>query len=706
MGRVSNWGGCAIDPPPPLALPPGTAGEDELEVISGKVEFKLDGDATFSDQIILRSGNRTLSADGATYDADTGVFAVDGVVEFRDPETRVKGGFASFDTNKSEVRFEDAEFQLWSVPARGTADSVSIVESGQLRLRNVAYTSCPEGKDDWILSADKIKIDQETGVGTARNARLDFKGVPILFFPYISYPVTNQRKSGWLIPDLGSSERRGADLAFPYYWNIAPNYDATIIPRYMSKRGLQINSEFRYLRPSFNGVITGEYLNDDDVTDEDRSLVAWFHQSQLWRTLRGTIDFINVSDSAYFEDFSSSLASTSQIALERSGDLEIYNKYWTALLRVQDYEILDEGIVPEDRPYKRLPQLAIRGYQPSGLFGLRYTLDADVSNFDRNLGVTGIRAHMRPEIALPFRVKFIDFDPAVAVHTTHYNLNDTAPGEPDSPNVTVPIYSLDLSSVFERNYVTKQWLQTLEPRILYTYIPFEDQEDLPVFDTIEGDLNFVQLFRQNRYYGLDRIGDTNQLSLGLTTRMINAEDGDEFFYAEIGQTRYFSDRDVTLPDEAPKDNNSSDYITQLGMQFLDNWRTDLRYEWNSDASETIRAQAALRYHSGDSKRANIAYRFNRDDLEEIDASVGWPIGDRWNVVGRYYYSLEENEPLERFVGLEYETCCWGVRAVWRRHLTQRTGESDTSISVQLMLKGLSSSSSAAADLLDRGILDY
>jgi LPS-assembly protein len=705
-GEVANWGSCKVTPPPPLPLPPSMIGDEELEIFSGRAEFKLDGDARFSDQIALRSGERILRADSAHFDSETRIFSVDGAVEFRDPESRVQANRAEYNQNTGEVVFDAAEFQLWSVPARGAAESIKVERAGQLQLKKVSYTSCPEGKDDWMLRASKITINQNTGVGTARHARLKFKGVPILYFPYFSYPVTNKRKSGWLLPDLGSSQQRGIDIAVPYYWNIAPQYDATIMPRYMSRRGLQLQSEFRYLAKKHNGVLTGEYLNDDDVTNTDRALAAWFHRTNFSPDWRGTVDAIAVSDTAYFEDLSSGLATTSQTFLRRYTDVEWFNNIWYGFLRFEDYQTLDPTIVPEDEPYQTLPQLAIQGFSPRGLFGLQYTFDGQAAYFNRDVGVTGVRAQIRPEIARSFRYRSLDVEPMVALDYTTYSLSDTLPGEPTSPDRTLPIFSVDVTTAFQRITDKRKWLQTLEPRAMYTYIPFRGQDDLPVFDTIEPDLNVVQLFRQNRFVGADRIGDTNQISLGITTRWINAANGSEFLRATIGQIRYLSSLDVTLPDGEPSDSNSSDYLAELGMKLFDNWKMRLGYQWDSDRRETQLAEVRVGYRSGNSKIANISYRFREDSLEQLDISAAWPVGSRWNLVGRYDYSIQDRQPLEAFIGVEYETCCWAVRTVWRRNVTRRTGEQDTSISLQLILKGFGNSASAADRLLDRGILGY
>jgi len=704
--ELPNWGECRVPSPPPFVLPADDVPEDELAIFSGKAEIGLAGNANFSDDISLVSGNRLLTAEDATYDRQSGLFTVEGRVEFRDPQTIVRADRAELNQYSQEVRFDGAEFQLWSVPARGRSEHINAERGGKLRLSKVSYTTCPEGNDDWLLKASKIRIDRKLGIGTANNARLEFKGVPFLYLPYISYPVTDQRKSGWLIPKLGTSQQRGVDIEVPYYWNIAPQYDATITPRYMSRRGFQLKPEFRYLTGHNNGIMFGEILPDDNETDRHRALAAWRHMTNFTRDARMVIDAIHVSDSAYFEDLSSGLSSTSQTHLRRRTDFEYFDDTWSGLLRFEDYQTIDDTIAAVDRPYTALPRLGIRGHTPNGWLGLQYTLDGEATYFDRDVGVTGLRTHLRPEIAWSRRLYFVEVEPSFAVDYAGYQLNDTAPTDDDHPSRMAPIYSIDAHTVFERLTPRRGWPQTLEPRALYTYIPFTKQSDLPVFDTIEPDLNVVQLFRKNRYVGPDRLGDTNQLSLGITTRLIDADNGDEFLNATIGQILYFSNRDITLPNGTPSDSNTSDYLFELGTNFYKNWRMQLGYQYNSDTRKTKKTEVRLNYRSDDSKLVNVSYRFRRGSLKEIDLSAAWPIAEHWNLVGRYDYSILDHKLLERFAGIEYDTCCWSIRGIWRRSLTKRTGESDTSFSIQLQLKGLGNNTSAADRWLDRGILDY
>jgi LPS-assembly protein len=703
--------GCPVDPGPDLLalLPPGEIDplDTRIEVLTGRAEVDLNAGALFSDQITIRRGTGVLVAPGARYDQRTGEFALDGGLEFRDPQTAVSGRTASFDSRANRLVIEDAQFQLFAVPSRGAAGRVTVEQDRLLELEDVSYTTCAKGKDDWILKAGSIEIDRDEGIGTARDARLEFKGVPILYTPWISYPVTDQRKSGFLLPSIGRSETRGFEFQIPYYLNLAPNYDATLTPRYMAQRGLQVISEFRYLWPGHVGDAEAEYLPDDEGTGENRYLFGWDHQSLLPGGWRASFNGRTVSDTRYFEDLYGSSAATSQTHLERVLDFEYFDDFWSVLARFQGFETLDESLVGEDKPYRRAPQLAASAFVPQGVLGADWRLDGELSIFERNVGTTGMRLHLRPGIGLPLDWNGFKLEPAVALEHTMYAIDNPEPGAADGPSRTTPIVTVDLSTVLERGARGGGgWLQTLEPRVQYVHVPYRRQDDLPVFDTIEPDFNLVQLFRANRFLGYDRLGDTDQLNVGLTSRLLDAGDGTQYLTATIGQTRFFSDQDVTLPGGEPIDSNSSDWLAELGLDFWDHWKMDLGWQWDSDASESERAQARLQYRRDGRRVVNVAYRYRRDLVEEVDVSAAWPIADRWSAVGRYDYSILDNDALDSFVGLEYQTCCWGLRLVWRRYLATREGEYDTAIAVQLVLKGLTNVGDPADRLLERGILGY
>ena len=712
--------GCPISAPPPLTrtgidLPAidASAPADSIDIVTGDVEVDLNGPAVFNDRLILRQGSRELGADGGRYDRESGEFTAVGNVEFRDPDTWVQGKAASYNATTGLFSIEGAEYELFKVPARGSAGRIALEATQELSLTDITYTSCARGKDDWLLHAGSLQVNRETGTATARNARLEFKGVPILYLPYLTYPVDNRRKSGLLLPDIGNSSQRGIEFALPYYLNLAPNYDATLTPAYLSRRGVQAKAEFRYLRDGTSGILSGEFLPNDAITKENRGQLSWFNQSRLPAGWRSTIDATDVTDSAYYEDLSSSLASTSQTHLRRRVDFELFNETWFTRLRVEDYETLDEGITPGNEPYRRIPELSIIGQWPNAPFGFELGLASEATYFDRSTGVTGLRAHLLPEVSLPLQFRSLSVVPYAGLDYTGYNLSNVTPGDDSSPRRTVPIYSLDVRTQLERVWGDGgRWLQTVEPRAQFVHVPFEDQSALPVFDTIEPDFNLVQLFRRNRYVGLDRLGDTDQLNLGVTTRLIRTKDGSQFLTATVGETRYYSSRDVVLPDEVvlpgedPSGDSASDYIAELGMNVNDQWNVDLGYQWNSDKSRTELAEARVLYQPDDYRILNLSYRFRRGSVREIDVAGAWPLTDRWSVVGRFDYSLLDNGLLERFVGLDYSTCCWGLRLVARRYLTSRDGELDSTIALQLILKGFGSAGGGAERLLDRGILGF
>jgi LPS-assembly protein len=374
---------------------------------------------------------------------------------------------------------------------------------------------------------------------------------------------------------------------------------------------------------------------------------------------------------------------------------------------VQEFQTIDSAILPEDEPYQRLPQLYARGYWPESVLGLSYGMDAEVVYFEREVGVTGWRFNAAPEITLPIVKPGWFLTPAVAVDLTQYVLEDTAVGQDDQPNRTVPIASLDTGLQLERLMKSAQRrIQTLEPRLLYVHVPHREQSDLPVFDTIVPDLNLVQLYRKNRFLGVDRIADTDQLSVGVTSRIIDVDTGRELMSATIGQALYLSEQGVTLPGELPIVSDSSDYIAEVRFLVYDNLNFEVGHQWGRHDGGTTQSEARLQYRPTANKILNFAYRFRKQSLEQGDVSWSWPLSQSWNFVGRYNYSFRDDKVLEQFYGLEYESCCWGLRLVSRRHISKRDGTRDSSFGLQLVLKGMTSVGTAADRLLERGILGY
>ncbi len=685
----------------------GSGDPDTIEFQAGEVEASFGDDPTVSmtGGVLLRSGDRLAGAESAIYDPVARALHLDGGVRYEGPNSAVSSTSAEFGYDTGRIRFEGAQFQVGDRNARGSAGVLEINQDGQLQLADVGYTTCPPESEDWIIQARDINLDTKTGVGTARGMRLRFKGVPILYSPYLSFPITDARKSGVLAPEVGSAGRSGNEVSLPYYWNIAENYDATLTPRLLTARGLQMGTEFRYLTEGSSGIAQVEYLPNDSEYNDNRHLIAFEHQMLFANGWRNNIDFSEVSDNQYYEDLGGSLSISSITHLNRRMSFDYYGDHWSMLAMVQDYQTIDQAIAPSDEPYRRLPQIRVDGFWPDAFLGLNARFNSELVRFDRDVGVTGWRLNAVPQIEIPIERPGWFLKPGVALDHTRYDLDNTLPGIDREPSRTLPIASMDLGVQFERLMnSTDGRVQTIEPRILYVHVPYRDQTDLPVFDTILPDLNLVQLYRKNRFLGVDRITDTDQLSIGVTSRIIETSTGRELMSATIGQARYLSAQGVTIPGQTLNLAETSDYIAELRFPLFDNVNFDVGHQWSG--SGTTQSEARLQYRPETNRILNLAYRFRRDSLEQGDLSWSWPLAQSWNFVGRYNYSFRDDKALEQFYGLEFESCCWGLRLVSRRYISTRDGTLDSSVGLQLVLKGMTSVGTAAGKLLERGILGY
>ncbi len=661
--------------------------------------------------VVITQGKRKIATTDATIDKRSGTFDVTSPIEYSDPNMTVTGESARLEPDGSAV-FRGARFELPATNARGSADRIRASALGQISLDDVRYTTCPLGQEDWLIRASDIDIDQRKGIGSARNARLDFKGVPILYTPFISFPVGSERKTGFLLPTPASSSRSGASLSVPWYWNIAPNYDATFTPTWYAKRGGRLDAQFRYLTHFGRGTFDAEYLPDDQEFGGERALVHFVDQTDFTERLRLDTEASNVSDSKWFEDFGLGPEGTSITFLDRYTNLTYRGDEWRAILRAQNFQVIDDTIDPTERPYTILPQLAVSASFPDQPFGLTFGLDFEVANFRHNFDrapyelTTGWRIDAAPEIRMPLRGRGIYVEPAASFRYTGYKLSER-PGVDDSPSRSAPIFSVDSGLIFERIWGSRhQRLQTLEPRLMYLYVPYRNQDDLPNFDTDVADLNLVQLFRTNRYVGADRLADANQLSVGLTSRLLDSETGTEWLSATVGQTYYFETPRVALPGEDINETGSSDIIAELDLRAYGDWTIGMGVQWDPRQTRSEKGDVHIQYRPGLDRIANVGYRFRRGKVEQVDGSVAWPVGERWNAYGRMVYSLEDSQALDHFAGLEYRSCCWRFRIVARRYVSDRTGDSDTSFLLQLELNGLSSVGDEADAFLERSIWGY
>mgnify|MGYP002393186796 CR=1 FL=1 len=678
-----------------------------IEVSSNDARLGVNGDAVLSGKVEVRQGDREIRADRVEYAAAAGDLKVDGNVEYRDPLLIVRGRSGRYSATGGAA-FADAQFEIPSRPARGEAQSLTLDTSGHVRLDDVSFTTCPLTDPAWRLRAARIDLDTENRNGTGRGTQIEFKGVPIFYAPWISFPLGSERKSGFLFPGAGYSSRSGAQLAVPYYWNIAPNYDFSFEPTWFARRGADLDGEFRYLTRRSRGELDVSYLPSDRIFDGDRSLVSLEHRTELPRGWRFSANASNASDTQYFEDFGQGPEGTSVAFVERTAELTYRDAHWRLRGAFQDFQTIDIDVAAADRPYSMLPQLyASADFSVGSALQLRYGFDAEVVNFDRNVGVTGWRYDTAPHLGLDWQGAGWFLRPSLQWRATGYSLDDTGPGVDRTPTRSLPTASLDAGLVFEGPSGSRgQRRITLEPRALYVYTPYRNQDALPVFDTAVPDLNLVQLFRANRYVGGDRIGDANQASLGITSRILDAHSGRQLLAATVGQVVYFDAPRVALPGETIVDRDTSDLIAQLALTAWQNWNADVGVQWNPESSERERMQVQLQYRPAPTSVINLGYRYQRERLDQIDASFAWPVADRWSLYGRYVYSMHDDETLDQFGGFEYRSCCWRFRAVARRFVSSRTGERDTGIYLQLELSGLASVGSSALAFLEEAIRGY
>jgi LPS-assembly protein len=727
---------------PAAPTTPTTPPDPFIHVSSGGADVNVDGTATLKGGVRVEQGARTLTAEGAVYDPARQAIAAAGHVEYRDPTLKVAGRTGNYSSDGGGV-FSDADFELLKHPGRGRAREIAYRPGGELELKGVTFSTCPVGRDDWLMKAASIDIDQQKQQGIARDVSLYFQGVPVLYTPILSFPVGEARKSGFLFPVFGQSGLSGITLATPYYLDLAPNYDATLTPGYMSKRGGTIAGEFRYLSEDSHGTFAVDAVPYDKSVDAERDYIRYTDRTEFTPRLRLDVNLAGVSDSAYFEDFGVGPEGTALTYLERVASLSYLDTHWRAVALLQEFQTIDQTVAPVLRPYARAPDLLVSGRWGLPL-NLDFSFDAEAVDFERSDSLTGARGRIEPRLSFAWRSPGFYVVPTVGYEALKYelrNLPTAAPGGPLSavavtskdPGASAPLASVDTGFVLERANLNDLW--TLEPRALYSYVPYRDQTGLPVFDTSLPDLNLVQLFRSERYVGGDRISDANQAAAGVTTRLVDTASGRQLFSATLGEIFYFERPRVALPiidpitgqstALEPVTSSSSDLVAEVAMHAYGNWAIKLGEQWTPQNSESQLTEATLQYKSGGDRVLNIDYRYRRSlsplvtnsalqtELRQAEASFAWPLTRTVNAVGREVYSLVDHGSIESLAGLEYKSCCWRLRLVARRDIVSRptdletrTGNRNTSISLEVEPIGLSSVGSSAGAFLERSIRGY
>jgi LPS-assembly protein len=712
-----------------------------VDITARHAAVAKNGVLTLSGHVVVRQGRREIKANRLEYDKNNNSLRTQGGIDYTDPLVHVTGSGGSYSPTRG-ARFESAQFSLARRSAHGAAREMQLTPLGLIRLESVTFTTCPVNDQSWVLRASRIDLDTRKRVGTGRDARIDFKGVPILFLPWVSFPLGNVRKSGFLFPTIGNTSRGGAQISVPWYWNIAPNADFTFQPTEYSRRGPDIGGDFRYLTRRQQGELEWDYLPNDAVYHSSRSNIRLFDVTELPDDFRLTVQGENVSDTQYFEDFSSGPEGTSTPFLDRRAVLSYRDVHWDFEGMAQQFQTIDSTLPLDERPYARVPDLTLSadyGWGPGDL--VRYGFRSEVVDFQRSTGVTGWRMDLYPSTSLNIEGPGYFVRPSIAWRATQYQLSNTAPGEAASPSRTLPIASLDTGLHLERAAGSHdQRTIMLEPRVMYLYVPYRNQTDLPVFDTAVPDLDPVELFRTNRYVGADRVGDANQVSAGVTMRLLSALSGRQYLTATLGQEYYFATPRVTLPGQLPRTDRRSDLVAQLALTAFQHWSANAALQWNPQTSQTQRALVQVQYRPAPDRVINVGYRFERGifqeaalvtgqvtgqtivcgtpvtpscNVQQVELSGAWPIGRSWSIFARGVYSLADHEALERFFGFEYRSCCWSLRLGARRYVgarptvsTARTGPQDTGIWLQLELTGLASVGSASDRSLEEAIPGY
>lgn len=636
--------------------------------------------ATLAGDVVMRQGSMQVEADEASLHQAENRGELSGNVRLRDNGALIVGDHADVQLDTGEAQVDNAEYVMHKSRVRGSALYAKRAENAIIRLKDGTYTTCEPNSNAWQLKGNNITLNPATGFGTGTNVTLRVKDIPVFYTPYIYFPIDNRRQSGFLPPSFSTSTKTGFMLVTPYYFNLAPNYDATVYPRYMSKRGLLMEGEFRYLTKSSEGQFGAAYLNDDDTErklqsdyEKTRYMLNWQHKGGLDSRVMTEVDYTKISDPYYFQDLQSDqIGVQSRDFVNQQGAVTYRGDTYTARVNAQAYQL---ATIANITPYNRLPQITFNGYLPQHPGGLDMTYNTELVRFDRNLRTgnfsdenglqspfldtnvqglaraTGDRLNLAPAVSLPMNWTYGFLKPSLKYQYTQYDLDLDGTGKSQiaaqsadadrlngtysrNQNRGVPIASIDSGLYFDRNtqWFGKNYRQTLEPRLYYLYVPEKDQSDIPVFDTSESTFNYASLFRDNRFTGSDRIGDENKLSLGVTNRWIE-DNGFERQRISVGQAMYFKDREVQLPGidaktRADAHSNVSPYALEYEYRWNRDWRTTADYNWDPDSRKPRSGSAMFHYQPEDNpnKVINAGYRYRNDQVRYDQTTGKWTVG--------------------------------------------------------------------------------
>ena len=693
--------------------------------VTGQPDIKavIDGNAE------LRRGDTVIRADRMEYDVPEDRAMAEGNVHINRAGNLYQGTLLDLKVDAFSGFFSDARYRFLDTGGHGEASRVDFIDNDNSVIYNSTYTTCERTNEDswrpdWILRARKITLDRGEDVGVAEDGVLEFKGVPVLPVPKLSFPLSDKRKSGFLPPTIGLSSNSGVEYEQPYYWNIAPNRDATITPMLMSRRGAALSGEFRYLEPSYKGEASAMYMPSDQLRDRDRWAYAWKHNGLIDSPIGGlglNVDIKRVSDNDYWRDFSQRTSpiglgtQLTQRLLAADASLGWTRNDHSVTMRALKWQTLQDATSSMIPPYDRLPQMHYR-YAPQELpGGLDFSVDADYTKFQADRYYTNQanaeRSYALAQLSRPFLAPAGFVIPKVMLNTTNYQFDSALANGQTTQTRTLPTFSLDSGLVFERDasFFGRNFLQTLEPRAFYTYTPYRDQSMIPIYDTAPNDFNFASIYTENAFGGNDRIADNNLLTLGVTTRLLDADTGAEAVRLGVAQRVRFSDQDVTMPNGSPARDRLSDILFGAGINWTPQWAFDSVVQYNPKTGRSTRSTIGGRYSPGKYRTVSAAYRLQKvtdsitEASEQFDLGWQWPLNDlwgdraeqrtpggpgRWYTVGRLNYSMKDSKFVDTVVGFEYESCCWVGRVVLER-LQNSIRTSNTRLMFQVELLGFS-----------------
>jgi LPS-assembly protein len=716
-----------------------------LQVSANSTEALENNVALMDGDVQVSQGYRQIRSNSARIDQTNRNVELKGNVQFREPGMLLLGSSAEIDIDSKEVKLDNATYVLHQASVRGSAKTLSRSKDGVIRITDATYSTCEPGDSTWQMATSEIAIDQETGFATVKNAQLRVKDVPVFYFPWIKFPITDRRSSGLLFPTISSSNDNGFDYAQPIYWNLAPDYDATITPRLIQERGLSVEAEFRHISNHSETTMTGAFLGsdkggrDDDIgpvtnqpkyQGKDRYLAGLKHLGGIGKAWSTFLDLNNVSDNGYFSDLGGlGQESRSIVNLRRAAGISYKTENWDYRVEAQDHQIIVDGL---EEQYSVLPKVTANGYYRFDN-NLVVDLNNQTARFDHDDPnfVTGDRHRLDYGISWDKRWNWGYFRPQYRLKHLAYNIDSEFNN--NIPALTVPVSSLDTSLFLERPAsFFDGYTQTLEPRLYYVKAKFRDQTGLPDFDTREFTPSYDLLFRDERFNGGDRISDEERLTIALTTRYIDSKSGQERFSASIAQAINYIDRKVTLSSN-PTTNElgelsrrQSPLAIKLAGRLNQSWRFSSDIIYDSHDNDLIKSGIALRYNDRQNRLLNFGYNSTRraprvfdgasieQDIKQADISGFIPMRGNFNLVGRWNHDFTNNRMLDVFAGFEYNSCCWRASLIARRALDRQDEillpEEDLKLTngifFQIQFKGLAGSNGRVDSMLKNGIYGY